>query len=101
MAESVSGSVSRNRDPLGALKRGLVGAYANHGPIHGRLGIGERWLLTQASHQKIVGEVGVRTAVTAALDERQVLGVLDRRRLSELADRIGQSVGVVRHFDSL
>src|SRR5437773_4165676 len=41
------------------------------------------------------------TAVATALQERQVLGVLNRRRLSELADRLGQQLRVIRHLDAL
>ena len=52
-------------------------------------------------HQEVVGQVRVRAAVAAALEERQVVGVLDRRGLRELADRLGQQVGVVGHLDAL
>ena len=38
----------------------------------------------------------MRAAVAGPLDERQVLGVLDRSR--ERADRLGQQVGEVGHL---
>ena len=43
----------------------------------------------------------MRSAVTAALQERQVLGVLDRRRQREPLDRLRQQVRVVGHLDAL
>ena len=48
-----------------------------------------------------VDQVRVRAAVAAALQERQVLGVLDRRRLREPADRLRQQAGVVGHLHPL
>ena len=54
----------------------------------------------QAS-RKLCDQVRVRAAVAAALEERQVVGVLNRRRLREPADRLRQQVRVVGHLDPL
>ena len=53
------------------------------------------------AHQPGVGQVRVRAAVAAALEERQMLRVLDRRRLREAADRLRQETGVVGDFHPL
>ena len=52
-------------------------------------------------HQEVVDQVRVRAAVAAALQERQVLGVVNRRRLREPADRLRQQVREVRHLHAL
>ena len=62
---------------------------------------GSARLLAEAGHQEVVDEVRVRAAVAAALQEREVLGVLDRRRLREPADRLREQVRVVGHLDAL
>ena len=54
--------------------------------------------LADARHQEVVDEVRVRAAVAAALQERQMLGVLNRLRLREPLDRLGQQVRVVGHL---
>ena len=43
----------------------------------------------------------VRAAVAAALQEAEVLGVMDFAGLGELADWLGEQVGVVGHGDLL
>ena len=48
------------------------------------------------AHQEGVDQVRMRAAVAAALQEREVLGVLDRRWLREPADGLGQELGIVR-----
>ena len=57
--------------------------------------------LADARHQEVVHQVRMRAAVAAALQERQVLGVLDRGRLREALDRLRQQVRVVRHLHAL
>src|SRR6476661_7912896 len=71
----------RNRDLLAVLERGLVGADTDHRPVHGRLRVGHRRLAAEARHQKVVDEVRMRAAMAAALEEREVVRVLDRGRL--------------------
>ncbi len=51
--------------------------------------------------QEGVNQVRMRPAVASSLEEREVLGVLDGRRLGEPADRLGQEVGIVGHLDPL
>ncbi len=43
----------------------------------------------------------MRAAVAAALKERKVVGILNRRRLREPADGLGQQMRVVRHLHAL
>ena len=45
----------------------------------------------QQRRNELVHQVRVRTAVAAALDERQVLSVVNFCRQSELLNRLGQS----------
>ena len=66
----------------------------HHGPIHGRLGVWKGRFLTETGPEEVVGQMRVGTTVTAALDERQVLGVLDHS--GELLDGLRQSMGIVR-----
>src|SRR5262245_59965592 len=43
----------------------------------------------------------MRSSVASALEERQVLSVLNRGRLGKPADRFGQQLCVVRHLDAV
>src|SRR6185369_12085044 len=63
--------------------------------------VGERRPVAANGAEERVRQVWVRAAMAAALHERQVLGVLDRRRLGELADRLRQELCKVRHLDPL
>ena len=53
----------------------------------GLFGIGHRRRLTDACHQEVVYQVRVRATVSSALQKRQVLGVLNRRRLRDSCTR--------------
>ena len=78
-----------------------MGAQADHGPVGRGRGVGQGGPLSLDGAQEGVDQVRMRPAVAAALEEREVLGVLDGRRLGEPADRLGQEVGIVRHLDPL
>ena len=52
-------------------------------------------------HEEGVDEMRVRAAVAAALQEGEVIGILDRCRLREPADRLGSRRGVVGHLHAL
>src|SRR5262249_8376148 len=82
-------SKRRYHHPLAPLHRGLVCADPYHRPVRARCRVRHRRLLAANGHEPVVREVRVAAAVAAALDEREMLRVLDRRRLRELADRLG------------
>src|SRR5262249_49173503 len=63
----------------------LVRADPHAGPVGGLHGIGPRVAVLHEGGDELVDEVRVRAAVAAPLNEREVVGVLDRFR--EHADR--------------
>ena len=65
-----------NRDTLAALQGRGVGTDARHGPVGGPPGIGGGKTIFEDGLDELVREVGVRAAVTAALDERGVFVLL-------------------------
>src|SRR5207249_4182004 len=73
-----SGSERRDLNPLPALEGRLVRTNPDHRPVDARRRVRHRRLLAQTRHQEVVGQVRVAAAVAAALDEAQVLRVLDR-----------------------
>src|SRR5436190_5804316 len=91
----------RNLDLLAVVQRALVRADPHHRPVDRRFGVRHRRPLAEAGEQEVVDQVRVRPAVAAALEERQVVRVLDRRRLREAADRLRQQARVIRHRDPL
>ena len=72
-------------------------------PTHVQLalerGVGPRVAVFHQRPDELVDQVRMRAAVARPLDEREVLRVLDRPR--ELADFLGQKMGVVGHRDPL
>ena len=67
----------RDHHPLAALHGRLVGADADHRPVGAGRGVGQGGLLAEDGHEEVVDEVRVGAAVAAALEEGQVLLVLE------------------------
>src|SRR5258708_5813139 len=63
--------------------------------------MGHGRLRAAARPQEVVDEVGMRPAMAASLQERQVVGVLDRGGLREHADALWKQVPEVGHRDTL
>jgi hypothetical protein len=91
-------SEHRNINTFSTVHRRLVGAEADHGPVGGRGRVGQGRAVTRECAQERVDQVRVRAAVAAALKERQVLGILNRRGLRKPADGLGQQMRVVRNL---
>ena len=91
----------RNVDAFSAIHRRLVGAKADHRPVGRRGGIRHWRAVTCERAQEGVDQVRMRAAVPAALKKREVVGILNRRRLRKLADRFRQQMRVVRHLHPL
>src|SRR5271165_6835141 len=83
---------------LPTLERRLMGADPDGGPVR-RLFYVRKWVaIFKESGHELVDEMWMRTTVTAALDEREMIFVGDALR--ELANRLGQKVSVVRNLDA-
>ena len=74
-----------------------MGADADAGPVCGGDGVWPGVAVLDEGGGELVHHVGVGAAVAAALDEGEVVGVLDA--LSELLNGFGEEVGVVGDFD--
>ena len=70
-----------------ALQRGFMGADADAGPIGARHRVRPRIAVFDERAHEFMHEVRMRAPVAAALDERQMLGVVNLLRQRELADR--------------
>ena len=70
---------------------------ADAGPVGACDGIGPRVAVFNQRVDELVDQVRMRAAMSAALDERQVVGVFDG--LSEPADRFGEQVSVIGDAD--
>jgi hypothetical protein len=79
-----------NFDAPAAVGRRLMGAQPDHRPVGRGHIVGQGGPFALDGAQERMNQVGMRAAVAAALQERQVLGVLDGRGLGESADRFGQ-----------
>jgi hypothetical protein len=88
-------------DAFSSVHRRLVCAEAHHGPVGRGGGVGQGGAVAFHRAQEGVDQVGMRAAVTAALEEREVLGILNRGRLGEPTDGLRQQTGVVGHLHSL
>ena len=84
-------------DDFSTLLGALVGAQADTGPVCRGHGVGPWVSVFNQGAYKFVDQVGVGTAVTTTLDERQVVGILDR--LGEGSDGFRQEVRVIGDFD--
>src|SRR4051812_969226 len=84
----------RDRHALAALHRGFVGAQADHRPVGARFGIRQRRLAVEDRLQEMVHEMRVTAPMPAALQEAEVIRVLDRGGLREATDRLRQSARV-------
>src|SRR5262249_1854488 len=104
----------RYHHPFAPLHRRLGGADADHGPVGGGGGVdgedgggggggggGQGLALAADGREPGVGQVRVRAAVAAALNERQVLFLLKAVDAfgREALDRLGQEVGEIGHRD--
>src|SRR5437870_543170 len=92
---------ARNGYTFAALHGRLVSADADHGPVGAGFGVGQSGFFAEDGHEEVVSQMGMAAAVTAALQERQVLGILDGGRLREASDRLRQQAGVIRHLHAL
>lgn len=78
-----------------------MGADTDAGPVRGEGGVGPGVAVLGQRIEHLVDEVRVRAAVAAALQEAEVVGVVDFAGERELADRFGEQVGVIGHGDLL
>ena len=75
-----------------------MGADPDGRPVRRLLHVRKWVAVFKESRQELVDEMRMRTAVTAALDERQVTFVGDAPR--ELTNGRGQTIGVIRDLDA-
>ena len=76
-----------------------MGADPHGGPVRRLFHVGERVAILNESEHELVDKMWMRTAMTAALDEREMIFIGDALR--ELANWLGQKVSVVRNIDAL
>src|SRR4051812_6510568 len=86
---------------VAAFHGGIVGAEADHCPIGAGRGIGEGGLFSEHGLEEIVDQVRMTAAMAAALEKREVVGVLNRSRLREAANGFGEAAGVIGNLRAL
>jgi hypothetical protein len=94
-------SEHRDVDTFSSVHGRFVGAEADHGPVGRGGGVGQGGAVALERAQERMHQVGVRASVTAALKEREVVGILNGGRLGEPADGLRQEMGKVGHFHAL
>ena len=94
---------SKGRQPhnLPALRRGLVSANSRARPIDGLINVRERRPFFHDAAHEFVDQVGVRSTVATALDEREMgmVAVVNTPGGKPL-DGSGQKVGIIRNLDA-
>jgi hypothetical protein len=97
-----SGMNSKHRDvyAFSSVHGRFVGAEADHRPVGRGGGVGQGGAIALERAQERMHQMGVGAAVTAALKEGEVVGILNGGRLGEPADGLRQEMGVVGHFHS-
>ena len=90
-------------DERTALECGLVRTKADAGPVSGLRRVGERIAVLRHCHRKLVCQVRMAPAMTAALSEtqmRSLAGIIDTLR-SVFLNAPGKAPGEVRALDCL
>src|SRR5262249_46217309 len=78
-----------------------MGADADGRPVGACRGVWHGWLFSEHGHQEIVRQMRMAAAMTAALQEREMVGVLNGSRLGEFSNRFGEQVREIGDRDPL